>query len=219
MRLYLVRHGQSQFNAQRRHQVSTVGLSDLGLQQAALVSRRLVGMSIGTLLSSPYERAYQTAAAIGEATGLPVAVTPLLVEVRRPSIIQGRSYDDPEAAAVKEVILRYVAQTDWRHSDEETPAEAASRARACLTLWEELRRDGAECVAAVTHGRFLTTLVALMLYGDELHPRDILRLESFARMHNTGLTRCDLAADGRWTLLSWNDHAHLDALATPPIER
>ena len=210
MRLYLVRHGQSSFNAQRLHQVNTVELSDLGRRQAALVSRRLAALAIDALLSSPYERAYQTAAAIGEAAGLIAAVTPLLVEVRRPSVIQGRSYDDPEVVAVKEDILQHTDEVEWRHSDEETSLEAAARAAACLDLWQGLRRDGAGSVVAVTHGRFLTTLVALMLYGHELGPRDIRRVESFLQMHNVGITRCDLADDGNWTLVTWNDHAHLD---------
>ncbi len=213
MRLYLVRHGQSSFNAQRLHQVNTVELSDLGRRQAALVSRRFAGMTIDALLSSPYTRAYQTAAAIGEATGQPVASTPLLVEVRRPSVIQGRSYDDPEVLTIKEATLHHAGHVDWRHSDEETPVEATARAAACVDLVESLRRDGAGSVAAVTHGRFLTTLVALMLYGDDLRPRDIQRLELFLQMHNTGITRCDLADDGRWTLVTWNDHAHLSELA------
>jgi len=219
MHLYLVRHGQSQLNAQRIHQVSTVGLSDLGRQQAALVSRRLTALDIDVLLSSPYTRAYQTAAAIGEATSQAVASTPLLVEVRRPSVMQGRSYDDPAVLAIKEDMLQHTDEVEWRHSDEETPVEAMARAAACLNLWQGLRRDGARSIVAVTHGRFLTTLVALMLYGHELGPRDISRIESFLQMHNAGITRCDLLDDGRWILVTWNDHAHLDAVATRPIER
>ncbi len=213
MQVYLVRHGESHLNARQIHQMSSAGLSELGLRQAALLARRLAGVGADALLSSPYERARQTAEVVAAAAGQPIIFTPLLVELKRPSVIEGRHYEDPEVVAIKDALVRYADRADWRHSDEETLGEATARARDCLALFEGLRQEGRDTVVAVTHGWFLTMLVALMLYGDDLRPRDVLRLQAFARVYNTGITLCDYGTDGRWRLVTWNDHAHLESLA------
>jgi len=212
MRVYLVRHGESHLNARQIHQMSTAGLSALGARQAGLLARRLAGLEVDTLLSSPYERARQTAEVVAGAVGQAIVFTSLLVELKRPSVIEGRHYEDPEVLAIKDALVRYAERADWRHSDEETFGEVTARARECLALFEGLQREGRDTVVAITHGWFLTMLVALMLYGDDLRPRDALRLQAFAQVRNTGITRCDRGADGRWTLVTWNDHAHLDVL-------
>ena len=55
-------------------------LSDLGIAQAKLAADYLAAKSIGYLVSSPLERARQTAAPLAEATGLTVAVDENLIE-------------------------------------------------------------------------------------------------------------------------------------------
>ncbi len=207
MRLYLVRHAESKFNAGRIHQLPSSPLSRRGLEQAQVLARRLSDLPADTLLSSPYTRALQTAEPVARALGLPVMVTPLVAELKRPSAVQGRSYDDPEVIAIKEAVARGYTTPGWRHSDEETFGDAQARGLAFLHNMQILDSD---TVVTITHGGFLTFLVALMLLGETPRPHDVVRWQSSTHVHNTGITRCDY--DPRkdlWTLVTWNDCAHL----------
>src|SRR5918912_1007584 len=91
--VYFVRHAQSQDNALRKHQVASVGLSELGIKQAKRVTLRLVTKKIDAVISSPYVRARQTAEFISAAVQKPMEFTPLLTELKRPTAIEGRYYD------------------------------------------------------------------------------------------------------------------------------
>ena len=58
-----------------------VGLSAEGLTQAAVLAGRFGGMTLDAILSSPIDRARQTAAAIGTALGLEVGIEAGLNEI------------------------------------------------------------------------------------------------------------------------------------------
>ena len=84
--IYLVRHGQTQFNAERRMQGWLDSpLTDLGRAQGAAIGRLLRGL-IGKpdgwrLVASPLGRAQATAGLVGEALGLPVETDRRVIEV------------------------------------------------------------------------------------------------------------------------------------------
>lgn len=84
--IYLVRHGQTHFNAEGRMQGHLDSpLTALGRAQASAVGRLLrdlVGKPDGwRLVSSPLGRAQDTAGLIGEALGLPVETDRRVIEV------------------------------------------------------------------------------------------------------------------------------------------
>src|SRR3954471_13891038 len=72
--LLLVRHGQSEWNAEGRLQGQTahVPLTALGHEQAAAAAQRLAGLRPGALVSSDLRRAVETAEHCARATGLPM---------------------------------------------------------------------------------------------------------------------------------------------------
>lgn len=76
MFIYLVRHGQSVWNAEHRHQGwQDVPLSPLGELQAAAIGQRLKDVQFDYYFTSPIYRCYQTAEAIVRAQGLDPAAT------------------------------------------------------------------------------------------------------------------------------------------------
>lgn len=85
--IYLVRHGQTAFNAERRLQGHVDSdLTHLGQAQARAAGARLAGLiddpADWRIVASPLGRAQATARAIAEALGdLPVEVEPRLIEV------------------------------------------------------------------------------------------------------------------------------------------
>jgi broad specificity phosphatase PhoE len=79
--VHLLRHGEV-YNPDRILYGRLAGyrLSDLGIAQAKLAAEYLAQRPIGYLVSSPLERAQQTAQPLAEALGLPVATDERLIE-------------------------------------------------------------------------------------------------------------------------------------------
>lgn len=81
MKLIITRHGQTCWNAQSRTQGRTdIPLDDIGLLQAEYFGKRLCGMAVSAIYSSPLSRAVMTAAPAGRLLGLPVIPDDRLIE-------------------------------------------------------------------------------------------------------------------------------------------
>ena len=93
MRIGLIRHGETDWNAQGLLQGSTdIPLNERGLEQARDAAGLLRGAGWDRILSSPLGRARHTAEIISEAAGLgPVGVVPELIE-RSFGVLEGSSY-------------------------------------------------------------------------------------------------------------------------------
>jgi len=77
--VYLMRHGQSEGNAQGVLQgQSDFPLSEMGIRQSKAVARRFISESVhfDRIIASPLSRARQTAEIIGEMTNTPVELDP-----------------------------------------------------------------------------------------------------------------------------------------------
>jgi broad specificity phosphatase PhoE len=208
--VYFVRHAESQDNALNKHQVASVGLSELGIKQAKYVTQRLVTKNIDAIISSPYERARQTAAFISAAVQKPIELTPLLTELKRPTAIEGRHYDDPEAVKIRRAILANLHDPAWRYADEETFFDARERAIHCITFITQLDKRN---ILLITHGGIIGMIIAVMLHGKEMRAGDFLKLRTFMHADNAGITLCEYMNDTTWKLITWNDCAHLEGLA------
>jgi broad specificity phosphatase PhoE len=208
--VYFVRHAESRDNALRKHQVASVGLSELGIKQAKCVTQRLVTKYIDAVISSPYERARQTAEFISAAVRKPIEFTALLTELKRPTAIEGRSYDDPEAVRIRCAITANLHDPAWRYADEETFFDARERAIQCITFITQLDKSN---VLVITHGGILGMIIAVMLHGKGVGVGDFLKLRTFMRADNAGMTLCEYMSDKTWQLITWNDCAHLERLA------
>jgi broad specificity phosphatase PhoE len=65
--IYLIRHGQTAWNVQRRFLgKSNIPLDDVGKSQACALAERLSFLSMGTIYSSPLSRARETAEALSQ---------------------------------------------------------------------------------------------------------------------------------------------------------
>jgi broad specificity phosphatase PhoE len=91
MAIVLVRHGETQSNAQRVLQHPDTPLSERGLAQARCVAQRLARERIGELVASDYARALTTAELIRDAAGVPLAIDPELRE-RNFGDLRGQPY-------------------------------------------------------------------------------------------------------------------------------
>lgn len=81
-RIVLVRHGETEFNADGRLQGQLdIPLSSVGIAQAEAVAPVIAGMDPVAIVSSPLVRARVTAETIGRAAGLEVGFDDRLKEV------------------------------------------------------------------------------------------------------------------------------------------
>ncbi len=81
MNIYVVRHGQTDFNVQKRFQghIDTT-LNNNGIEQARRTASKFSGIKIDEILVSPLTRAKQTAQFISEVTGVAIKIEEGLIE-------------------------------------------------------------------------------------------------------------------------------------------
>lgn len=205
MRLYVVRHGETDLNVVRRIQGPLLDppLNARGRKQAQALARRLAHdpdlMRPDFCLSSPMKRAAETAEAIVHALPMPWEVDERLVEFDW-GVWNGELEQGPAADAVK----RHIGRWEEGHVDEapdggESPTQAAARMTAALaTRIPIVAPDGVLLVVA--HGRVNRVLLSQLLHGTPSRQQDI-------HQHNCGLTV--LEGDGRtWKVLLGDDWSH-----------
>jgi probable phosphoglycerate mutase len=151
--LLLVRHGQSEWNAEGRMQGQTahVPLTELGHAQAAAAAAELAALQPGALLSSDLRRAVQTAEHCARATGLPLATTSALRE-QGYGVLEGRPSRE---------LWDVVDWTDphWAAEGGESLAQLHARISGFVRA---LRTDPpADVVALVTHGDTIRAVQAV----------------------------------------------------------
>lgn len=96
MRLILVRHGETDWNTERRLQGhAAIPLSDRGRRQAASLARRLAGQSIDACYTSDIRRALDTATIIGETLGVKAKPDPRLREMAF-GLLEGLTFDEAQ---------------------------------------------------------------------------------------------------------------------------
>lgn len=212
MKIYFVRHGQSQANLEEREQGALGPLSELGREQAAFVAKRFTDLPTDLIVSSPYERAKETASIINAHLNKEMIFSELLRERKPPTEYIGVLTNDAEYMQVN-ALMREKRAVDpaWRYSDEDTFDDLKTRAIELLGYLEGL---GKENILAVTHGGFLRMIASVMVIGKDLTYEEYVRFFRVLRTKNTGITLIERnydAAEGepQWYLTAWNDHAHL----------
>lgn len=207
MKVYFIRHGQSQFNKEEKHQGPEVPLSKKGRKQAAEVAKRVKGLDVDLIYSSTSKRAVETTKVISKLTRLPIEYWEDLVEVRNPSEVIGLSIFDPKAIEIKKTIRKNWPRGNWKYSDEESFNEIKERGLRVLNHLLEKHSD--QNVICVSHTLTIKLLVCLMIFKDRLTGKEFIKFRKRTWMDNTGLTVCQYRKKYGWELLTWNDSTHL----------
>ena len=208
--VYCVRHGQSEDNVAPVFQSPHSPLSALGRQQAARIAERVSHLSFDALLASPYQRAKETADAIGRVTGKAPELVELFTERVKPTSVNGKPFTDAKADNVWRAWTQSLYTPGMRVEDGENYDDLIRRADAALAL---LQARAEPSLVVVTHGYFLRTMVARVILGDALSGEAFQHFHKVAAIENTGLTvlryHAGFEEDPCWRLWIYNDHAHL----------
>jgi 2,3-bisphosphoglycerate-dependent phosphoglycerate mutase len=207
MKVYFVRHGESETNASEIYFGETASLTPHGLRQADLVAERFQSIDIDIILSSTLVRAKETAAVINQPIKKEIIFSDLLVERKFPSEMIGKLKEGPEAKRYYETARANVNDPGWRFSDAENFWDLYNRAKA---TWQLIEARPEENILVVTHGVFLRFIIWTMLVGKKFTPEIYYNSPGWLKTGNTGITICEKVPDDpRWRLITWNDYAHL----------
>lgn len=158
MKLYVARHGETDWNSEHRMQGwIDIPLNAVGLEQAETLAGRLTeaGIRPDRIYASPLTRARQTAAPMAERAGLPVILLDGLKEIGFGEW-EGLIYNDEIAARDPDIYAAWRA--DRYHN-------AAPGGENCQTVigrlvpaMKRILDDGDGTVLVVMHGAVLKTL-------------------------------------------------------------
>ena len=156
-RLWLVRHGETDWNAEGRYQGQTdIPLNAAGLAQAQALLPMFVGLPIAAIYSSDLQRAATTAGLLGAALGKPVSRHRGLREAGL-GLWEGMLFSDIQVVYAAEWEARRRDPLNARPPGGETLLEVAARGAAVAD--EIAQRHPGQQVIVVSHGLLLAAIL------------------------------------------------------------
>lgn len=166
-RLYLVRHGQTDWNRQERFRGRIdLPLNDVGRAQAQAVAAHLRAETLSVVYSSPLGRAVETARPVAEAHGLPVLISSGLIDIHYGEW-QGRSPAEVRESS-PELLDRWHAAPHLADIPGGERLEAV-RARAWAAVQDMLARHPGAGIVLVTHQIVIKVLACTLLGLEVAH--------------------------------------------------
>ncbi len=180
MKLYFVRHGESEANVQHviSNRVSPFGLTELGRRQAQTLAGKLRDIPITAIFSSPVLRAKETADIVSRSFYLPYQVTEALREYDC-GYLEGRSDEE----SWKQHRKYY---EDWtvhhNYSSKPTAGESfIDIQNRFLPFIESLKHRNDEHILLIGHGGTFHLMLPLVLKNID---------NDFISSHSIGHTEC-----------------------------
>ena len=203
MRLYLIRHGETDYNVQQIMQGhDEVPLNDKGIAQAAALGRRMADMPLDHIYASDLRRAAMTAGIVAAYTGVAVEWVPAFRE-RHPGDLAGKAYFEGDCP-------RFFADHDYHPPNGETVQQFADRVRRAFDALIGKEADRKRHVAVVTHGMVCAAFLRVCL---EQHQEEIAAY----RWPNASISIFDYdSKDRRWHVDTLGDFSHLEGLDPHP---
>ena len=210
MKIYLIRHGESEWNRAHRYTgQQDVRLSALGQEQARRVAQRLEHEPLTAIYASPLQRARDTANAIGKLKRLPVNLHPGFSEIH---------HGLWEGLTVEQVTQQFPDELErWRT----TPHAVLMPAGECIA--DVARRAGAafdQIVAEHANGTLALCAHDAVLQVILLHALG-LPLEHFGQycIENAALSCLERDERGCFRLVFLNDTCHLEGLRSDHVHQ
>ena len=201
MRIFLIRHGQTDYNAERRVQGTIdIPLNDTGRWQADRIGARLANYAPARIITSDLARAADTARAISALhPEVPFQETELLREVGY-GVFEGLNGDEIVRSFPEEFRLWQEDREGYMPPGAETIHQQRARARLAADLIAEAGAPE-ETLIVVSHGAIMRSLVAAFMH---------LSIEQQVLLHfdNTSLTALEQGKRGMVLHLA-NCTAHL----------
>lgn len=190
-RICLIRHGETEWNKIGRIQGRTdVPLNETGKLQARACGTHLTGEAWDVIVTSPLQRAKQTADIINETMRLPV------VEMKE---FEEKHFGKAEGMTAEE---RYGLYPDKNYPGQEQADEFHSRLSEGLAQLHE--RFSNQRVLVVAHGGVINAILEQLAHGE---------YDGEIRLQNGGMNHLSYASE-RWEIQHYNFIDHLELVDT-----
>ena len=157
--LWLIRHGQTDWNVEGRFQGSAdVPLNNNGCAQAKRLADKVNGHTFAAVYSSHLKRANKTAQVLADALNLSVIVDDRLREISQGEW-EGILFTDIKEQYPNEIVERKTNPQQFRPPGGETVEEVAQRVLQAVN--EIAEKYSGKRVLIVSHGLALSTLICL----------------------------------------------------------
>lgn len=201
MRLFLIRHGQTEWNAGGRAQGhSDVELDELGHKQAEATARALAKNPIRKIICSDLARCVQTATPLSETLNLEIDRRTDLRE-RTFGTLEGAHYTEIRAFFTAEARVQEIPEHDIRPDDGESIRDVWNRLQKLQRQLDRAEHD----TVIFGHGGTTGVLLARLIQGNVASARSF-------RFENASITELIRRPDGIWQLLRFADTSHLSSL-------
>jgi len=198
VRLYLIRHGETEHNRTQRVQGhGPVPLNDTGIDQVTRLARRVAAeTSLDHIYASDLRRTQMTAEILAAHTRAPITYDPLYRE-RDPGDLSGLTYEEARA---------FFTELPYIPPNGEGVNVFLDRVRRAMDRIIALEGARNRKVALVTHGMFLRGFTSVCLGRDHLE---------VSTWRNSCLTIADYAPHAGWEVITLACAAHLDETPAP----
>ena len=200
MKLYIIRHGQTDWNVEGKIQGSQdIPLNETGRRQALALAKGMKSRPVTAVYSSPQKRAMETAKAIAAPLGLTVRAVPQLMEI---------GYGDWEGRSAEDILTtdRDLYESWWQHPATVAPPGGETLNQVdgrCRQAWDMIRAGMDGDTAVVAHGGTLAHFIVHLLEGQP-EAKEIV-------VSNASITTMDYdPVSGTCCLVDLNDCSHLD---------
>lgn len=199
MKLYIIRHGQTDWNIAKKIQGrQDIPLNERGHFQAQCLGKAMENRPITAVFSSPQIRAMETAIAVASPAGVPVIPVRDLMEI---------NYGVWEGKTEEELLRddRALYEAWWSHPAETAPPEGESINQVnerCRQAWKEIKPQLTGDAAIVAHGGLLAHFMEQLLGNGSVAVSTVA--------HNASITTIEYEPETeRFTLVEFDDYRHL----------
>lgn len=199
MKLYIIRHGQTDWNIAKKIQGrQDIPLNERGHFQAQCLGKAMENRPITAVFSSPQIRAMETAIAVASPAGVPVIPVRDLMEI---------NYGVWEGKTEEELLRddRALYEAWWSHPAETAPPEGESINQVnerCRQAWKEIKPQLTGDAAIVAHGGLLAHFMEQLLGSENIAASTVA--------HNASITTIEYEPETeRFVLVEFDDYKHL----------
>ena len=197
MKLYIIRHGQTDWNIAKKIQGrQDIPLNERGHFQAQCLGKAMENRPITAVFSSPQIRAMETAIAVASPAGVPVIPVRDLMEI---------NYGVWEGKTEEELLRddRALYEAWWSHPAETAPPEGINQVNErCRQAWKEIKPQLTGDAAIVAHGGLLAHFMEQLLGSESIAASTVA--------HNASITTIEYEPETeRFVLVEFDDYKHL----------
>ena len=199
MKLYIIRHGQTDWNVEGKIQGrQDIPLNDMGRRQARALADGMKSRPVASVYSSPQKRAMETAETLARAQGMAVIPVPELAEI---------GYGDWEGRTASDILAkeRKLYEEWWQHPATVAPPGGETLNQVdvrCKKAWERIKGEMKGDTAVVAHGGTLAHFIVHLLEGQPDAAEILVGNASITTIEYDPVT-------GQCSLAGLNDCSHL----------